>query len=137
MGARSKARKRALDVLFAAELRGTSAEVVLAELERDATASSPVSPYAVTIVQGVVAHRHEIDDLIDTYAEGWTRDRMPAVDRNAIRIGIFELLWVDDVPDAVAIDEAVALARDLSTDDSPRFVNGILGRVSAMKPAGS
>jgi N utilization substance protein B len=131
VGARSKARKRALDVLYAAELRGTTPEVVLGELQRDSNATSPVGPYAVTLVEGVVEHRDEIDDLIDTYAEGWSRDRMPAVDRNAIRIGIFELLWMDDVPRAVAIDEAVGLARQLSTDDSPRFVNGILSRIGA------
>jgi transcription antitermination protein NusB len=132
MAARSKARKRALDVLFEAEIRR---EPVLALLdERVAAASPPVSPYAAELVRGVQAHREQIDELLSTYAEGWTLDRMPAVDRNILRIGTFELLWQDDVPDAVVISEAVALARDLSTDGSPAFVNGLLARLLQLKP---
>ncbi len=132
MAARSKARKRALDVLFEAEIRR---EPVLALLdERVAAASPPVSPYAAELVRGVQAHREQIDELLSTHAEGWTLDRMPAVDRNILRIGTFELLWQDDVPDAVVISEAVALARDLSTDGSPAFVNGLLARLLQLKP---
>ena len=80
------------------------------------------------------AHQQRIDELLATYAEGWTLDRMPAVDRNLLRIGAFELLWADDVPDAVAISEADRLARDLSTEGSPAFVNGLLARLLDLKP---
>jgi transcription antitermination protein NusB len=132
MAARSKARKRALDILFEAEIRG---EPVLALLdERTAAASPPVSPYAADLVRGVQVHRDQIDELLSSHAEGWTLDRMPAVDRNILRIGTFELLWQDDVPDGVAISEAVALARELSTDGSPAFVNGLLARLLELKP---
>ena len=132
MPARSKARKRALDILFEAEVRG---EPVLELLEqRIIEASPPVSEYAVELVHGVQAHRSRIDELLAEHAEGWTLDRMPAVDRNVLRIGLYELLWADDVPDAVAINEAVLLARDLSTDASPAFVNGLLGRLLKLKP---
>jgi transcription antitermination protein NusB len=132
MPARSKARKRALDILFEAELRG---EPVLDLLgERVALASPPVSAYAAGLVRGVVAHSARIDELIAAHAEGWTLDRMPAVDRNVLRIGVYELFWAPDVPDGVAISEAVALASDLSTDASPAFVNGLLARLAELKP---
>ena len=133
MTARSKARKRALDVLYEADVRGTSPLDTAAE--RLAMADPPVPAYAVRIVEGVVAHRARIDELVATYAEGWTIDRMPAVDRNVVRIGIYELLYEPDVPDAVAISEAVELAKSLSTDESPRFVNGLLARVLQLKPS--
>ena len=132
MPARSKARKRALDLLYEAELRG---EPVLALLDqRAADASPPVVPYAAQLVRGVQEHRERIDELLAAHAEGWTLDRMPAVDRNILRIGVYELLWADDVPDAVAISEAVQLARSLSTDASPAFVNGLLARLLDLKP---
>ncbi len=131
MGARSKARKRALDVLYEADVRGTSALETAAE--RLAQADPPVPAYAVTLIEGVVAHRARIDELLSTYAEGWVIERMPAVDRNVLRIGIYELLYADAVPDAVAIDEAVELAKNLSTDESPKFVNGLLARVLQLK----
>jgi len=130
--ARSKARKRALDGLFEAEVRG---EPVLDLLDqRLAQASPPVGEYAAQLVRGVQAHRERIDELLSEYSEGWALDRMPIVDRNVLRIGLYELLWADDVPDAVAISEAVLLARDLSTDASPAFVNGLLGRLLELKP---
>jgi N utilization substance protein B len=133
VSARSKARKRALDVLFEAELRGTP---VLALLdERTALADPPVSAYAADLVRGVTGHATRIDELISEFAQGWTMDRMPAVDRNVLRIGVFELLWADDVPDGVAISEAVLLAQDLSTDASPAFVNGLLARIADRKPS--
>lgn len=132
MSARSKARKRALDVLYEAELRGTSALVTLAE--RLEQAEPPVAEYTVDLVEGVTSHQERIDELLSTYSVGWTLDRMPTVDRNLLRLGAFELLWQDDVPDAVAISEAVALARQLSTDDSPSFVNGLLARILELKP---
>ncbi|HSZ31625.1 MAG TPA: transcription antitermination factor NusB [Pseudonocardiaceae bacterium] len=135
MPARSKARKRALDVLFEAEVRG---EPVLPLLEERSAAKAddgpPVPEYAAELVRGVQAHREQIDELLATYAEGWTLDRMPAVDRNILRIGAYELLWADDVPDGVAINEAVELAKDLSTDGSPAFVNGLLARLLELKP---
>ncbi len=132
MAARSKARKRALDILFEAEIRG---EPVLELLTlRTAEASPPVSPYAAGLVRGVRDHQEQIDTLLAAHAQGWTLDRMPAVDRNVLRIGAYELLWCDDIPDAVAISEAVQLAGELSTDDSSAFVNGLLGRLLELKP---
>jgi transcription antitermination protein NusB len=131
--ARSKARKRALDILFEAELRGCPVLDLLAE--RIAVGSPPVAEYAAVLVRGVAEHSARIDELISGYAEGWTLERMPAVDRNVLRIGIYELLWAPDVPDGVAISEAVLLARDLSTDASPAFVNGMLARVAELKPS--
>jgi transcription antitermination protein NusB len=133
MPARSKARKRALDILFEAELRGIGVLDLLAE--RLTLGSPPVPAYAADLVRGVVVHSARIDELISTYAEGWTLDRMPAVDRNVLRIGVYELLWASDVPDGVAISEAVVLARDLSTDASPAFVNGLLARIAELKPS--
>ena len=121
MAARSKARKRALDVLFEAEVRGEPVLDLLAE--RTAAADPPVAAYAAELVRGVHGHQEQIDQLLAAHAQGWTLDRMPAVDRNILRIGVYELLWSDDVPDAVAISEAVTLAGALSTDDSSAFVN--------------
>ena len=133
MGARSKARKRAVDVLYEADLMGDDVVATLAT--RLAQADPPVPEYAVELVEGVIAHRERIDELLATYSEGWTLDRMPAVDRTVLRLGAYELLWRDDVPDGVAIDEAVELARALSTDDSPKFVNGLLARLLQVKPS--
>jgi transcription antitermination protein NusB len=133
VGARSKARKRALDVLYEAAQRG--ADPVATLRERLAQSDPPVPEYAVTLVEGVVAHRERIDELLTTYAEEWTLDRMPAVDLAVLRIGAYELLWCDDVPDGVAISEAVELVASLSTDDSPKFVNGLLARLLQLKPS--
>lgn len=132
MPARSKARKRALDVLFEAELRGEPVLEVLGERSRDV--DRPFPPYAGELVRGVQAHRELIDELLARHARGWTLDRMPTVDRNILRIGAYELLWASEVPDSVAISEAVQLARDLSTEDSPAFVNGLLARLLEVKP---
>ena len=132
MAARSKARKRALDILFEAELRGLGALELLTE--RQSLGDQPVQEYAAELVRGVAAHSERIDSLIEDNAVDWTLERMPAVDRNVLRIGVFELLWADDVPDPVAISEAVALAQDLSTDSSPAFVNGLLARIKDLKP---
>ncbi|GAB2462924.1 transcription antitermination protein NusB [Jatrophihabitans fulvus] len=133
MAARSKARKRALDVLYEADVRGVDAVSTLAE--RVALADPPVNDYTIELVEGVQAHREDIDGILAQYAEGWTVDRMPDVDRAVLRLGVYEVLWRDDVPDAVAIDEAVELAKALSTDDSPKFVNGVLGRVVREVPS--
>lgn len=132
MSSRGKARKRALDVLYEADIRGVPALDVLAA--RRADAEHPIHDYTAVLVEGVVAHQARIDELLATYSQGWTLDRMPAVDRTILRIGTFELLWCDDVPDAVAIAEAVHLARLLSTDESPGFVNGLLARLLDVKP---
>jgi N utilization substance protein B len=127
VAARSKARKRALDLLYAAEMRGDDP---VESLDRAIEAGEgPTNDYTSFLVRGVQQHRSRIDELLASYAEGWTLARMPAVDRNVLRIGLFELLYVDDVPDPVAVTEAVALVRDLSTDESPGFVNGILGNL--------
>ncbi|MFD9737525.1 transcription antitermination factor NusB [Umezawaea sp. NPDC059074] len=131
MGARSKARKRAVDILFEADLRGEDPVTLVAGRVGSADVP-PVNDYTVTLVEGVTAHQARIDDLISEHAEGWTLQRMPAVDRAVLRIGLYELLWATDVPDAVAIDEAIELAKGLSTDDSPRFVNGVLGRIAVI-----
>ena len=133
MAARSKARKRALDILFECELRGLPLGDTLDE--RVAAGEPPVNDYTVTLIRGVVEHQARIDELVGTYAQGWTLDRMPAVDRNALRLGVFEVMYVDDVPDAVAVTEAMNLVRDLSTDESPAFVNGVLGNIVRNKPA--
>ncbi|MCU1658696.1 MAG: nusB [Pseudonocardiales bacterium] len=127
MAARSKARKRAVDVLYEADARGTDPVTTLAE--RVALADPPVNSYTVELVEGVHANSARIDTILADYAEGWTVQRMPGVDRAVLRLGLYELLWRDDVPDAVVIDEAVELAKTLSTDESPRFVNGVLARV--------
>jgi N utilization substance protein B len=132
VGARTKARKRALDILFESELRAASVNETLAE--RVASGDPPVGEYTVDLVEGVVAHREEIDDLLTRYAEGWTLARMPAVDRNILRVGAYEVLFADDVPDEVAVSEAVGLARELSTDESPPFVNGLLAALARSKP---
>ena len=132
MPARSKARKRALDVLFEAELRDRPVLDVLAERAGDEI--PPLPSYAADLVRGVHAHQERIDQLIAENAQGWALERMPAVDRNVLRIGAYELLWADDVPDAVAISEAVQLAGDLSTEGSPTFVNGLLARLLELKP---
>ena len=132
MPARRKARKRALDILFEADLRGTDALDTAAQ--RVAAADPPVPDYAIELVEGVAAHRVRIDELIETYAEGWSLDRLPGVDRALLRVAIFELLWTE-VPDAVVLDEAIELAKALSTDDSPRFVNGLLGRLVLLGPS--
>jgi N utilization substance protein B len=132
VAARSKARKRALDILFEAELRGLPTLQLLSE--RQSVGDVPVQPYAAELVRGVATHSERIDELISWNLVDWTLERMPAVDRNILRIGVYELLWADGVPDGVAISEAVALAQDLSTDNSASFVNGVLARIKADKP---
>lgn len=132
MTARRKARKRALDVLFEAEQRGVDALTLLAE--RALAAEPPMAPYTVVLVEGVVANRAEIDTLLVAHlSEDWSLPRLPAVDRGLLRIACYELRFAaEPVPAGVAIDEAVGLAQDLSTDDSPRFINGVLGAIAAL-----
>ena len=127
MAARTKARKRALDVLFESEVRGLPLDGTLEE--RLALQDPPIGDYSVELVRGVREHQEQIDQLLTTYSQGWTLDRMPSVDRNVLRLGVFELLYAEGVPDAVALSEAVSMARELSTDESPSFVNGVLGGI--------
>src|ERR1700755_249058 len=129
---RHQARKRAVDVLFEADARGLTpvevadARTALAAQQADV---APLNPYTVTVARGVTEHRAHIDDLISSHLQGWTLDRLPAVDRAILRVAVWELLYADDVPEPVAVDEAVQLAKELSTDDSPGFINGVLGHV--------
>ena len=131
MSARTKARKRALEVLFEAEQRGLRpAEVLTRRVAEDI-----INPYTREIVGGVMEHQERLDEILSTYSQGWPLERMPAVDRAALRLGLWELLFNDDVPDAVAVSETVGLVKELSTDDSPEFVNGLLGRLQRLKPS--
>ena len=131
MPARRKARKRALDVLYEADQRDLPPGVVLERyLERIGKPHPDHMPYAIMLIKGVAANLERIDELVASYAEGWTLGRMPVVDRNLARIAVYELLYVPEIDDPVAITEAVELARQMSTDDSPRFLNGLLGRIA-------
>jgi N utilization substance protein B len=134
VAARSKARKRAVDVLYESDVRSVDAVQILAE--RIALAEPPVNDYTIDLVEGVTANSARIDAILAEYAEGWTVARMPDVDRAVLRLAVFELLWSIDVPEAVAIDEAVELAKTLSTDESPKFVNGVLARILKNNPRG-
>ena len=136
MGARTKSRKRALDILYGADVREESINTVLAaeQARNDADPKRANSwAYARDIVIGITEHGDEIDELIETYSQGWTIARMPTVDRALVRIGLWEILYNDEVPDAVAISEAVESAKVHSTDDSAGFVNGLLGRIAASR----
>ena len=131
MSARSKARKRALDLLYASDMRGENA---VEALDRAiAEGEGPSNEHTIALVRGVVEHQARLDEVISSYSQGWTLSRMPAVDRNVLRLGAFEVLYLDDVPDSVAISEAVNLVRDLSTDESPAFVNGVLAGIESNK----
>jgi N utilization substance protein B len=131
MTARRKARKRALEMLYEADLRDLPLRDVLTQYVQRLEIPRPEHlGYAIGLVEGVDDHLDRIDELIGSYAEGWTLERMPVVDRNLARIAVYELLYLDEIDDAVAITEAVELARQLSTDDSPRFLNGVLARIA-------
>ncbi|OBB65529.1 MULTISPECIES: transcription antitermination factor NusB [unclassified Mycobacterium] len=134
---RHQARKRAVDLLFEAEARGLGPAEVADGRAALAAANSevaPLQPYTVAAARGVGEHAAHIDDLISSHLQGWTLDRLPAVDRAILRVAVWELLYADDVPEPVAVDEAVQLAKELSTDDSPAFVNGVLGQVMLVTP---
>ncbi|MFB7917006.1 transcription antitermination factor NusB [Streptomyces sp. NPDC056061] len=137
MAARNTARKRAFQILFEADQRGASVLTVLADWVRHSRTDSrqpPVTEYTMELVEGYAQYADRIEDLIRTYSVDWEIDRMPVVDRNILRLGAYELIWVDGTPDAVVIDEAVQLAKEFSTDDSPSFVNGLLARFKDLKP---
>ena len=133
MGARTKARKRALDLLFEAEQRGVNAVTLLDERVAAPVTPAPLPPYTGELVRGVVQHWTAINEALTTYAKDWPLDRMPSVDRNLLRLSAFELIYNDEVPDKVAISEAVGLATELSTDESPKFINGLLNRLAEVK----
>ena len=135
MSARSKARKQTLDLLYESDIRGSSAAelLILRDAPDDGPDARPIRDFTKVLIGGVTENRRKIDELIATYAEGWDMDRLPAVDRNILRLAIYEIVWSDDVEDGVAIDEALNLARDLSTDESAGYIHGVLGRISTIK----
>ena len=136
MSARSKARKQSLDLLYESDIRGTVALEILesrdiVEVGPDAR---PIREYTKELISGISEHSRKIDELISTYAQGWDMDRLPAVDRNILRLGIFELLWGRELTDSIIIDEALTLAKDLSTEESASYIHGVLGRIASIKP---
>jgi len=138
VSARTKARKRAVDAVFAADLRKISPLSLLndvADLASDRQNQEAIFGYARQIVQGIVDEHDEIDDLLETYSQGWALDRMPNLDRAILRVAVWEIIYNVDVPDAVAVNEAVELAKELSTEDSGSFINGLLSRIASTKTA--
>lgn len=136
MSSRTKARKRAVDALYAAELRdemATDLLVATQESVSDRQNQDDIFDFAMELVNGVLANQLEIDELLSSFAQNWTLDRMPALDRAILRLGIYEIVFGNQVPAEVVISEAVALASELSTDDSPAFINGILAGVAATR----
>ncbi len=135
MSARSKARKQALDLLSETDIRGTNLveTLVSRDIPAEGPDARPIREYTKELVNGVSDNRRKIDELITTYAQGWDMDRLPAVDRNILRLGIYEILWSTDVPMSVAIDEALILAKELSSDDSSKYIHGVLGRIASIK----
>ena len=135
MSARSKARKQALDLLYETDIRGTNPleTLVARDIPADGPDARPIREYTRELVNGVSDNRRKIDELITTYAQGWDMDRLPAVDRNILRLGIYEILWSTSVPTSVAIDEALDLAKELSSDDSSKYIHGVLGRIASIK----
>ncbi len=134
MAARSKARKRALELLFEAEQRSLNVGDLLEQRLAAPTTQHPLPVYTAELIRGVLERWSEIDEVLTTYSHGWSLARMPSVDRAVLRLGTWEIVWNDDVPDAVAIAEAVELVQGMSTDESPKFVNGMLARISSVKP---
>jgi len=135
VSARSKARKQTLDLLYESDIRGSSAAdlLILRDVPDDGPDARPIRDFTKVLIGGITENRRKIDELIATYAQGWDMDRLPAVDRNILRLAIYEIVWSDDVEDGVAIDEALNLARDLSTDESAGYIHGVLGRISTIK----
>jgi N utilization substance protein B len=135
VSARSKARKQALDLLYETDIRGTNLveTLVSRDIPAEGPDARPIREYTKELVNGVSDNRRKIDELITTYAQGWDMDRLPAVDRNILRLGIYEILWSTVVPMSVAIDEALMLAKELSSDDSSKYIHGVLGRIASIK----
>jgi N utilization substance protein B len=135
VSARSKARKQALDLLYETDIRGTNLveTLVSRDIPAEGPDARPIREYTKELVNGVSENRRKIDELITTYAQGWDMDRLPAVDRNILRLGIYEILWSTSVPTSVAIDESLVLAKELSSDDSSKYIHGVLGRIASIK----
>jgi N utilization substance protein B len=135
VSARRKARKQALDLLYETDIRGTNLVETLEarDIPAEGPDARPIRDYTRELINGVSDNRRKIDELITTYAQGWDMDRLPAVDRNILRLGIYEILWSTTVPTSVAIDEALDLARELSSDDSSKYIHGVLGRIASIK----
>ncbi len=135
MSARSKARKQALDLLYEADIRGSSALELLQsrDVNEDGPDARPIREFTKELISGISTNSRKIDELITTYAQGWDMDRLPAVDRNILRLAIYEIVWSADLPDGIAIDEALTLAKELSTDESAGYIHGVLGKISSIK----
>lgn len=135
MSARSKARKQTLDILYEADIRGTQPLDILAvrDVTEEGPDTRPIREYTRELITGVTDNRRKIDELIATYAQGWDMDRLPAVDRNIMRLALFEILWLPSLDDAIAIDEALTLAKELSTDESSAYIHGVLARIASLK----
>jgi len=135
VSARSKARKQALDILYESDIRSSDALAILEsrDVTEEGPDARPLREFTRELISGVTANKRKIDELISTYAQGWDMDRLAAVDRNILRLGIFEIIWSDELADGIAIDEAITLAKDLSTDDSATFIHGLLGKISSIK----
>ena len=135
MSARSKARKQALDLLYETDIRGTNLveTLVSRDIPAEGPDARPIREYTKELVNGVSVNRRKIDELITTYAQGWDMDRLPAVDRNIMRLALYEILWSPGLDDAIAIDEALSLAKELSTDESAGYIHGVLGRIASLK----
>jgi N utilization substance protein B len=135
VSARSKARKQALDILYESDIRSSDALAILEsrDVTEEGPDARPIREYTRELITGVTSNKRKVDELIATYAQGWDMDRLAAVDRNILRLGIFEIIWSDELADGIAIDEAITLAKDLSTDDSATFIHGLLGKISSIK----
>jgi N utilization substance protein B len=135
VSARSKARKQTLDLLYESDIRSSDLLVLLASRETDEEGpdARPIREYTKLLIEGIHTNKRKIDELITTYAQGWDMDRLPAVDRNILRLGIYEILWATELDDAIVIDEALTLAKDLSTDESAGYIHGVLGRITSIK----
>jgi N utilization substance protein B len=135
VSARSKARKQALDLLYEADIRGSSSLELLQSRDviEEGPDARPIRDFTRDLISGVTANSRKIDELITTYAQGWDMDRLPAVDRNILRLAIYEIVWSADLADGIAIDEALTLAKELSTDESAGYIHGVLGKISSIK----
>lgn len=135
MSARSKARKQTLDLLYEADIRGVSAADLLANrvATEEGPEARPIREFTRDLIAGITANKRKIDELIATYAQGWDMDRLPAVDRNILRLGIYEIVWTPELSESIAIDEALTLAKELSTEESSGYIHGVLGKISQIK----
>jgi len=135
VSARSKARKQTLDLLYEADIRGASAAELLTtrDVVEEGPDARPIRDFTRELISGITANKRKIDELITTYAQGWDMDRLPAVDRNILRLGIYEIVWTPDLAEGIAIDEALNLAKELSTEESAGYIHGVLGKISQIK----